>query len=118
MKRYGDKIIAEVGNVLSNGKSHAFAFKYNENHEYTEEAIGDDIKEVSGGYLIKGVMHLSKKDATKKYLISKLWTNDDQIAIILNKDRSDEDAAMYEFMQKWREWFGNFLKGVGTEVEQ
>ena len=73
---------------------------------------------MSGGYLIKGVMHLSKKDATKKYLISKLWTNDDQIAIILNKDRSEEDAAMYEFMQSWREWFGNFLKGVGTEVEQ
>ena len=117
MKRYGSKIIAEVGNVLSNGKSHAFAFKYNENHEYTEEAIGDDIKEVSGGYLIRGVMHLSKKDATKKYLISKLWTNDDQIAIILNKERSDEDAAMYEFMQEWREWFGGFLKGVGTTIE-
>lgn len=117
MKRYGDKIIAEVGNVLSNGKSYAFAFKYNENHEYIEEAIGDDIKEVRGGYLIKGVMHLSKKDATKKYLISKLWTNDDQIAIILNKDRSEEDAAMYEFMQSWREWFGDFLKEVGTPTE-
>ena len=114
MKRYGDKIIAEVGNVLSNGKSHALAFKYNENHEYTEEAIGDDIKGVSGGYLIKGVMHLSKKDATKKYLISKLWTNDDQIAIILNKDRSDEDAAIFEFMQSWREWFSKFLNQLET----
>lgn len=92
MKRYGDKIIAEVGNVLHNGKSYAFAFKYNENLEYTEEAIGNDVKEIGGGYLIKGVMHLSKKDATKKYLISKLWTNDDQIAIILNKDRDEEDV--------------------------
>lgn len=117
MKRYGDKVIAEVGNVLHNGKSHAFAFKYNENIEYTEEVIGDDVKEIGSGYLIKGVMHLSKKDATKKYLVSRLWTNDDQIAIILNKDRSEEDAAMFEFMQSWRKWFSKFLKIAETTTE-
>jgi hypothetical protein len=40
----------------------------------------------------------------KKFVISKLYSNDDQIAIILNKDDSDEDGLVYQKMQEWREW--------------
>lgn len=40
----------------------------------------------------------------KRYVINKRYSNDDQIAIILNKDNSEEDALAYEKMQEWREW--------------
>lgn len=32
------------------------------------------------------------------------YTNDDQIAIMLNKDNSNEDLEMYNKMQDWRNW--------------
>lgn len=40
----------------------------------------------------------------KKFIISKRYSNDDQIAIMLNKDDSEEDALAYEKMQEWRAW--------------
>lgn len=40
----------------------------------------------------------------KKFIISKRYSNDDQLAIILNKDDSDADALAFNKMQEWREW--------------
>lgn len=40
----------------------------------------------------------------KKYVICKRYSNDDQIAIILNKDNSEEDAIAFQKMQEWRDW--------------
>lgn len=40
----------------------------------------------------------------KKYVICKRYSNDDQIAIILNKDNSEEDALAFQKMQEWRDW--------------
>ena len=40
----------------------------------------------------------------KKFLVSKRFSNDDQIAIILNKDDSEDDTLVFEKMQEWREW--------------
>jgi len=40
----------------------------------------------------------------KKYIVSKRYSNDDQIAIILNKDNSEEDALAFQKMQEWRDW--------------
>ncbi len=40
----------------------------------------------------------------KKYIINKRYTNDAQIAIILNKDNSEEDQLAYQKMQEWRDW--------------
>lgn len=40
----------------------------------------------------------------KKYIIGKRYSNDDQLAIMLNKDNSEEDAIAYQKMQEWREW--------------
>lgn len=40
----------------------------------------------------------------KKYVVNKRYSNDDQIAIILNKDNSEEDALVFQKMQEWRDW--------------
>ena len=46
----------------------------------------------------------------KKYLVNTLFSNDDQIAIILNKDNSDDDMKIYNLMQDWREYFSKLIK--------
>ena len=39
-----------------------------------------------------------------------IWSNDDQIAIILNKDNGDNE--MYNFMQEWRKWFSDITHNI------
>ena len=54
------------------------------------------------------VMQLRKLDYVgwKTYIVKLRYSNDDQIAIILNKDNSEEDTIRYNKMQEWREWAG------------
>jgi hypothetical protein len=51
------------------------------------------------------------KDWKKKW-INKQFTNDDQIAIMLNKDNSEEDLLLFNKMQEWREWSGIMAKKI------
>lgn len=49
----------------------------------------------------------------KKHIINLRYTNDDQIAIILNKDSGDEeDLFRYNKMQEWREWAGQLAHKI------
>lgn len=48
----------------------------------------------------------------KKEIISWLFNNDDQIAIILNKDNSEEDLLRFNKMQEWREWAGQLANKI------
>lgn len=49
-------------------------------------------------------------DAIKTALINSRYSNDDQIAIILNKDDSEEGALLFNKMQEWREYSGELAK--------
>lgn len=52
------------------------------------------------------------KEGVKTSIIKSRYTNDDQIAIILNKDQ-DETAMMYfQKMQEWREFAGIISKSI------
>lgn len=44
------------------------------------------------------------KEGVKTSIIKSRYTNDDQIAIMLNKDISEEDTMYYIKMQEWREF--------------
>lgn len=48
----------------------------------------------------------------KREIIKKRYSNDDQIAIILNRDDSEEDENRYNHMMKWRE----FASLLSTEI--
>ena len=48
----------------------------------------------------------------KTKIIKMKYSNDDQIAIILNKDNSAEDLELYNKMQNWRDWAGEFAREV------
>lgn len=54
----------------------------------------------------------------KKFIISKRYSNDDQIAIILNKDNSEEDALAFQKMQEWRDWASILAKKIMECIEK
>ena len=53
-------------------------------------------------------------DSIKSRLIKLRYSNDDQIALILNKDKSDEDLEYFNKMQEWRTWAGDVAKKLMT----
>ena len=90
--------------------------------EFEEKEFPTPIKivdEGSGFYSIQGVpkvkFYFSKSDyaTVKTEMIKKRYSNDDQIAIILNKDSGlEEDLFAYQKMQEWREWASTVAKKI------
>lgn len=112
MKKYGNKMIAAVGHYLigSNGKR-GFSLVIEGGVSYTEKEIVCAVeKRPYNSASIGGVFNIKVTDHVKKTLVTSIWSNDDQIAIILNKDNGDME--MYDFMQAWREWFLEISKKV------
>lgn len=52
----------------------------------------------------------------KKDIIKKRYSNDDQIAIILNKEDSEEDLIRYERMMRWREFASRLAKAIMKKI--
>jgi hypothetical protein len=48
----------------------------------------------------------------KRSIITSRYSNDDQIAIILNKEDSDLDRIKYDRMMKWREFASLLAKKI------
>ena len=74
---------------------------------------------IEGRFLVYSngmIMELYDADATYEQLKAKYvkvhYSNDDQIAIMLNHGRSEEDALAFVKMQEWREWCGVLAKKV------
>lgn len=60
---------------------------------------------------------LSYADA-KEYIIKKRYSNDAQIAIMLNKENSAEDELAYDKMQDWRDWASTVAHKIMEQIEQ
>ena len=83
--------------------------------KYSEKAFGDIM--VSGNILkIGDVITRLPSERTFKELKQKFvkwhYSNDDQIALMLNKDASDDDLYYYNKMQEWRDWAGTLAEKV------
>lgn len=114
MRKYGNKMIANPGNYItdSNGKRGIYLI-YDSDVDYSEHELSTFIeKRPYNSVSIGGIFNLSITNHIKKTLINHIWSNDDQIAIILNKDNSPEDLSMFNFMQEWRNWFGKLNKEI------
>ena len=48
----------------------------------------------------------------KSAIIKKRYSNDDQIAIMLNKDDSEDDLLRYDKMMEWREFAAELAKRI------
>lgn len=108
MKQHGDYIIAEAGCYLSTGREKGLKMPVGK--DYVEKTI--DIKNITivDNLIFVDNLIVIKDDSypkMKKSLINGIYSNDDQIAIILNGD-----SEMMQLMQDWREWFSNLLHSI------
>ena len=107
-------MIAAVGCYLtaSNGRK-GISLCYEDDVEYIETPINLDITiSPFGDIIIDNAIGFRKTSNLKRDFITSIWSNDDQIAIILNREDTEQDFEMYDFMQQWRAYFSTIVEKV------
>lgn len=113
MIQYNKKVIARPGYFLEFDSKKNIITEYDDNIEYTEYAIPDNITKITCDvYNVGDILNVQINDEvnTKAVLVNMLWSNDDQIAIMLNKDNSEETEETFNYMQGWRDYFSKIIK--------
>lgn len=118
MYKVRNKVYADAGNLLIGNNKVGYVF-LGELKEFSEKAIQLDDMRIEGDFLVYSngmIRELYNPNMTYEQLkakyVKRLFSNDDQIAIMLNKDRSAEDAEYFNKMQEYRDWCGTLAKKV------
>ena len=118
MYKVREKVYADAGKILIGQNRRGYVFN-GELSEFSEEDIIIDDMRIEGKFLVYSngmIRELYDPNATYESLKAKYvkmhYSNDDQIAIMLNQGRSKEDNMVYDKMQEWREWCGVLAKKV------
>ena len=119
MYKIGNKTYADAGYHLKMGGSIAYFFE--DNGQEIQE-VKTDIEDMhatdsiilwSKNKIAQRIIKNGNYGDYKKAIIQKKYSNDDQIAIILNKDSGlEEDLFAYQKMQEWREWASIVAKKI------
>ena len=119
MYKKGNVVYADAGYHLKRGGSIAYFFE--DNGQEIQE-VKTDIEDVhatdsiilwSKNKIAQRLIKNGNYGDYKKAIIQKKYSNDDQIAIILNKDSGlEEDLFAYQKMQEWREWASTVAKKI------
>lgn len=119
MYKIGNYNFADAGYYLKRGGSIAYFFEDNGEETQEIEATIDDMHKVgsivlwSEDMLAQRIFKNGAYADYKKAIIQKKYSNDDQIAIMLNKDSGEEvDLLAYDKMQEWREWASIVAKKI------
>lgn len=119
MYKIGNYNFADAGYYLKRGSSIAYFFENNGEEIQEIKATIDDMHKVgsiilwSEDKLAQRVFKNGVYADYKKAIIQKKYSNDDQIAIILNKDSGEEaDLLAYQKMQEWRDWSSQVAKKI------
>lgn len=120
MYKVRDKVYAGAGMLLIGKNKRGYRF-LGELSEFSEEPIILDDMKIEGNFLVYSngkIRELYNPGMTYEQLkakyVKRLFTNDDQIAIMLNKGRSAEDSELFDRMQEWRDWCGVLAKKVAS----
>ena len=102
-------IYSEAGYILKCDNKKAFQLPYDSSKTYIEIPIDITNTKIESGMInMDGVVFRNNEKYDygqwKANIIKKRYSNDDQIAILLNKDDSAEDKMRYDKMQEWREY--------------
>lgn len=118
MYKVRNKVYADAGNILIGKNKIGYVFP-GEVKDFSEEAIILDDMKVEGQFLVysKGRIRelynpASTYEQLKAKYVKRLFSNDDQIAIMLNKGNSEADDELFDKMQEWRDWCGVLAKKV------
>lgn len=109
MYKVKDTVYSEPGYMLVKPGFRGYSRK-GELKDFTEEKLNTETFSIQGNIIYIGSVIIGQYDPKKTYgdyktsIIKGRYSNDDQIAIMLNKDNSEEDLEKYNRMQAWREW--------------
>ena len=119
MYKIGNKTYSDAGYHLKRGGSIAYFFE--DNGQEIQE-VKTDIEDMhatdsiilwSKNKIAQRIIKNGNYGDYKKAIIQKKYSNDDQIAIILNRDSGlEEDLFAYQKMQEWREWASIVAKKI------
>lgn len=119
MYKIGNYYFADAGYYLKRGSSIAYFFENSDEEVREIKATIDDIHKVgsiilwSEDNLAQSIFKNGVYADYKKAIIQKKYSNDDQIAIMLNKDSGEEiDLLAYQKMQEWRDWASLVAKKI------
>lgn len=119
MYKIGNYNFADAGYYLKRGSSIAYFFENSDEEVQEIKATIDDIHQVgsiilwSEDNLAQSIFKNGVYADYKKAIIQKKYSNDDQIAIMLNKDSGEEiDLLAYQKMQEWRDWASLVAKKI------
>lgn len=112
---------SEPGCYLKYKNKIAFQFPESDGIEEYNIRISDlcvmgNIAYYNGGTLAQRINKSWDYADYKKDIIKKRYSNDDQIAIILNKEDSEEDLIRYERMMRWREFASRLAKAIIKKI--
>ncbi len=117
-------IYADAGNLLIGNNKIGYQF-VGKQSEFKEEKIKYDDIVIKGAFIYYDNNKLSElipSTPTYAYFKSKIikrrYSNDDQLAILLNKDESEEDNFKYNKMQEWRNWASILAKAFINKLNE
>ena len=124
MFQKGNKVYAEVGNYLRHKTKRMIGLTIVGNIEDFEEMPLNEPLDVvveKDMFFFNNRMFACKPEemsyaGIKTRLITSRYSNDDQMALILNHGKSDEDTELFDKMQEWRDWADEVAKRVTTLV--
>ncbi len=113
---------AEAGKYLHGSKAKGLCAP-TEFGPYTESDINIDNIDMTDDYIAFDNIRWENPGIrcyadAKKFIIGKRYSNDAQIAIMLNKDDSEEDELAYEKMQEWRSWASILAKKIMETINK
>ena len=118
MYKIRNKVYPEAGYILVGDNKKGYVFQ-GEMEEFTEQPITIDDMKVEGNFLLYSnglILEINYPNLTyeeqKARIVKRLFSNDDQIAIMLNKGRSEQDDVIFNKMQEYRDWAGTLAKKI------
>ena len=122
MIQYGNKLLPDTGKIFKTGKEISFTVSLDADYEELEINL-KNINTFGNIAIVDNLFAILLEDGDrplKARLVNKIFSNDDQIAIMLNYQShpTAENISIYNSMQEWRDWFGELVKslrGYGTQ---
>ena len=114
MYTFKNKVFADAGCILQYKNKVAFNLEDVDKNDVLEIKFNLENIQKIGNFVVYSCGlkdHIDSINWKKKW-VNKQFTNDDQIAIILNKDNSEEDLFLFNKMQEWRQWSGVVAKTI------
>ena len=108
----GDMVYADAYKYLRHKNKNIIALSFKgsaDEFEEVEMTLPVEVKEEGNMLFWEGrkfavIPEKMEYASIKERIIKSRYSNDDQIAIMLNRERSEEDNVLYQKMQEWREF--------------